>query len=489
MDQVHELYLSRPSEDSVATVSEASTHHASHAWPTREHEAAAAPWHPPEDVSGPHYTDDAAAIGVAKGSRPSTPGLPESPTLPALDGHQFPVPPRTSLAAPVSQPTWKPQRTSVALTSEPPASPRQTDAEFAPYSAYQLSDQARATKEGYFTRISRVASFASRGSGGSSSGSIPRASLSMAPSIMSEARPDSASPFPSSARISSPTPMSPLPSSPPPEYRRTWAPPASANGAVPDVPTPSRHSPHSFSVEITPKTYMTEKGKGSEILHIDTSPTGSFVATKHGNKCVKLWSTAKNALHGTIKVKSYMQPSVRSREYFIRSHAILSESASLIGIATHFGLTLEIYNFSKPGSGAKKVQVIEDAHRWAASQLDASHNDYAGLAVYRPKTDRIDRFFLARHPNTKAPFRADPNHTIDLQLASLPFLPKFPELAYSTSSPYLIAAAGPRPGDAVPNKQAGTPSTLLIAWHLKPVSPVTLHAANPPTQSLSLIHI
>ncbi|KAG7294032.1 hypothetical protein NEMBOFW57_004094 [Staphylotrichum longicolle] len=234
-------------------------------------------------------------------------------------------------------------------------------------------------------------------------------------------------------------------------------------------------------VEIAPKRHLTDKGKGSEILHIDTSPTACFVATKHSNKFVKIWSTSKNALHGTIKITSYVQPRLRSREYFIRSHAILSENATLIGITTHFGLTLEVYNFAKGGNGAKKVQVIEEAHRWAASQRDAFHNDYAGLAVYRPKFDRIDRFFLARHPGNKTPFREDPNHSIELRKANLPFIPKFPELAYSTDSPILIAAAGPRPGDP-PRPNA----TILIAWHMKPVSHGKLHAQTPEQSSTSL---
>ncbi|EAQ83458.1 hypothetical protein CHGG_09862 [Chaetomium globosum CBS 148.51] len=216
------------------------------------------------------------------------------------------------------------------------------------------------------------------------------------------------------------------------------------------VPAPTQRSPHQPGIEVIPKRHLTDKDKSSEILHIDTSPTASYVATKHSNKLVKIWSIPKNALHGTIKITSYVQPRVRSREYFIRSHAILSENATLIGITTHFGLTLEIWNFAKGGSGAKKVQVIEEAHRWAASQRDAFHNDYAGLAVYRPKNDRIDRFFLSRHPNSKTPFREDPNHSIELRKSNLPFLPKFPELAYSSDSPILIAAASPRPGDPSP---------------------------------------
>ncbi|AEO68207.1 uncharacterized protein THITE_2079100 [Thermothielavioides terrestris NRRL 8126] len=277
----------------------------------------------------------------------------------------------------------------------------------------------------------------------------------------------------SASPIAGPVPFPPFPSSPPPEYRRTWINPPTSAAAFP-VPVPSRQTPHETQIQITPKRHLTDKSKASEVLHIDISPSASYVATKHSNKIIKIWSIPRNALHGTIKITSYVQPRVRSREYFIRSHAILSENSTLIGITTHFGLTLEIYNFAKGGTGAKKVQVIEEAHRWAASQRDAFHDDYAGLAVYRPKLDRIDRFFLVRHPSAKTPFREDPNHSIELLKAGLPFLPKFPELAYSTDSPFLIAAAGPRPGDPPrPN------STILIAWQVKPVSDSKLSSQTP----------
>ncbi|SPQ24549.1 cd00922f-7f8b-44d4-881b-5f29f4469b22 [Thermothielavioides terrestris] len=312
---------------------------------------------------------------------------------------------------------------------------------------------------------SRVASFGSSGSGRSSSGSIQRSMFNMSPVSAHDS--GSASP------IAGPVPFPPFPSSPPPEYRRTWINPPTSAAAFP-VPVPSRQTPHETQIQITPKRHLTDKSKASEVLHIDISPSASYVATKHSNKIIKIWSIPRNALHGTIKITSYVQPRVRSREYFIRSHAILSENSTLIGITTHFGLTLEIYNFAKGGTGAKKVQVIEEAHRWAASQRDAFHDDYAGLAVYRPKLDRIDRFFLVRHPSAKTPFREDPNHSIELLKAGLPFLPKFPELAYSTDSPFLIAAAGPRPGDPPrPN------STILIAWQVKPVSDSKLSSQTP----------
>lgn len=227
-------------------------------------------------------------------------------------------------------------------------------------------------------------------------------------------------------------------------------------------------------VDITPTGHLADKGKNQDVAHIDMSPTGNLMATRHANKYLKIWSIPGGAIHTTLKITTYTQPQPRSREYFVRSHAILSENASLIGVSTHFGLTLEIYNFSKGGSGAKKVQVIDDAHRWAASQLDAYHTNYAPLVVYRPKGDRIDRFFLTRHPGAKKPFWEDATNGIDLTKADLPFLPKFPELAYSANSPLLVAAAGPRPGEP-PRPYP----TILIAWQMPPISDAKLQALSP----------
>ncbi|KAJ4287101.1 hypothetical protein N0V88_007723 [Collariella sp. IMI 366227] len=170
----------------------------------------------------------------------------------------------------------------------------------------------------------------------------------------------------------------------------------------------------------------------------------------------------------------FESPKMRPREYFVRSHAMLSENFTLIAITTHFGLHLEIYNFGKGGSGEKKVQVIEEAHRWAASQRDAFHNGYAGLAVFCLEIDRIDRYFLSRHPSAKSPFHSDPNHSIELLKTDLPLVPKYSELIYSSDSPFLIAAAGPRPGDS-----PRTLSTILIAWHMKPISEAKLNSQAP----------
>ncbi|KAK0649226.1 hypothetical protein B0T16DRAFT_409641 [Cercophora newfieldiana] len=274
------------------------------------------------------------------------------------------------------------------------------------------------------------------------------------------------------------SPASALPVLSPPKNQAEKSP-------LPSVGIPSVTKP---ALDITPAGQLSDKGKNQDVAYIDTSPTLNLLATRHTNKYLKIWSNSKNAVHSTIKVTTYVQPQPRSREYFVRSHAVLSENASLIGISTHFGLTLEIYNFSKGGSGAKKVQVIDDAHRWAASQLDAYHTNFAPLVVYRPKGDRIDRFFLARHPGAKKPFWEDTTNGIDLTRAELPFMPKFPELAFSANSPFLVAAAGPRPGE--PPRPF---PTILIAWKMTPVSDAKLQAASPvgtirPTESESESH-
>lgn len=233
----------------------------------------------------------------------------------------------------------------------------------------------------------------------------------------------------------------------------------------------------SHRAELVPVRHLTDKGKASDVFHIDCSPTASYLATKHSNNTVKIWAIAKNTVHSTIKIKSYVPAQPRSREYFVRSHSILSEgptSPCFIGITTHFGLDLEIYNFTKRGSG-KKVQVIKEAHRWAAShKLD---NSYAPFVVYRPGADRIDRYFLSRNPSAKKPFWEDASSCLDLTRADLPFLPKYPELAFSNDAPFLIAAAGPRPGD--PPRDINKSNILLVAWHLTPVNEAKLAARSP----------
>lgn len=441
-------------------------------------------WSPFTHTSGP------TAPPFAQQQKQPSPGLPESPTLPPRQGEPLATS-QEHLPTSVAQPPKQ-------LSGSPPASPPASSAKprwaissnFKPSSfpADPWSDPIQnSPPQGSSPRnASRVIPFAETliDQGGSTPGTRSSFRNSLQKCPVFDQPSGSVSPaYPSRLSAVSPflpSPFTPRPLSPPPEYRRTPTPTisqeagSSANRQL-IMPVPARLNLYQPTIEIVPIRHLMDKGKSkaSEILHIDTSPASGYIATKHTNKTVKIWSITKNALHGTIKITSYVQPRVRSREYFIQSHAILSENVDLIGITTHFGLTLEIYNFLKGGSSAKKVQVIEEAHRWAASPRNAYQNDYAPLAVYRPKGDRIDRYFLARYANAKHPFVEDASHSIELLKADLPFIPKFPELAYSSDSPYLIAAAGPRPGDP-----PRTLATILIAWHMRPVSESKLHCQN-----------
>ncbi|EAA30774.3 hypothetical protein NCU06148 [Neurospora crassa OR74A] len=298
-----------------------------------------------------------------------------------------------------------------------------------------------------------------------STGTLSASTSTLSPATIHDSR---WSPTPQAQSQQWPANTTPL--SPPPQW---------SHGKSTDHVTAYKSSTataQSHRAELVPVRHLTDKGKGSDVFHIDCSPTASYLATKHSNNTVKIWAIAKNTVHSTIKIKSYVPAQPRSREYFVRSHSILSEgptSPCFIGITTHFGLDLEIYNFTKGGSG-KKVQVLDEAHRWAAShKLD---NSYAPLVIYRPGADRIDRYFLSRNPGAKKPFWEDASSCIDLTKADLPFLPKYPELAFSNDSPFLIAAAGPRPGD--PPRDINS-TILLVAWHLTPVQEAKLQARSP----------
>ncbi|KAK0669891.1 hypothetical protein QBC41DRAFT_248818 [Cercophora samala] len=439
--------------------------------------------------------------------------LAESPTLPGRSGTSTPVPPREiNLPPPLTRSAWS-HEDSPSTKSEPLGSGSYLEVESPTFPSERWSEPVQASQGYPETERSRQISVAPSESSESgmdnSRDSFAYHRIMSGVSDVSAVRSDTSSPRrpspgPSMVSAMSPYHQSPPFSPPPPDYRRTptprsqWSPglaspslispslvspsintpsiiaPSIASASQLVIQPPAKHSGYQSRIAITPSRHLTDKGKSSQILHIDTSPANMFVATKHDPKVVKIWAIAKSALHSTIKITSYVQPQVRSREYFIRSHAILSENATLIGITSHFGLTLEIWNFCKGGTGAKKVQVIDEAHRWAASKRDAYHTDYAPLVVYRPKGDRIDRFFLARHPSAKKPFWEDSTHSIELLKAELPFVPKFPELAFSSDSPFLVAAAGPRPGDA-PRAHA----TILVAWLMKPTSDSKLRARTP----------
>ncbi|KAK0737923.1 hypothetical protein B0T18DRAFT_236649 [Schizothecium vesticola] len=403
------------------------------------------------------------------------------------------TPPQSSLGfhsaqSSQSRPSWDYSASSSLSQQESPP-PQSAGRWGEPYRHQQFLGQMPASAS-----HSRNASFSSTGPLNPSSIAVQAALLyrsgSASPGIPSSGALSPALGFQQPDRLRSITPSScPPPAQPlvpPPSSTFASVTPTTNDNSSIMLPPPSISAAPSFidarpasivsppQLKITPSRHLVEKGKNQDVAHLDTSPSGNYLATRHTNKYLKIWSVHKNAVFASIKTTSYVQPQPRSREYFVRSHAMLSENACLIGITTHFGLTLEIYNFSKGGSGAKKVQVIDDAHRWAASKLDAYHTSYAPLVVYRPKSDRIDRFFLARHPGAKKPFWEDATNAIELTKANLPFIPKFPELAYSSNSPYLFAAAGPRPGEP----PRANP-TILIAWQMTPVSDNKLQARSP----------
>lgn len=126
----------------------------------------------------------------------------------------------------------------------------------------------------------------------------------------------------------------------------------------------------------------------------------------------------------------------------------MSESSSLIAVVTRFGRSLEIWDWKR----RKCLQTVADADRWTAGGRDGN-----SLAVYRAATHRISFYTVGRDAKSLAEKPA-----VDLARAGLPFVPQYPELALSRTSPLLVAAAGPRPpkaGRPPPDKE-----TLLVAW-------------------------
>ncbi|KAL2760349.1 hypothetical protein ACRALDRAFT_1059814 [Sodiomyces alcalophilus JCM 7366] len=230
----------------------------------------------------------------------------------------------------------------------------------------------------------------------------------------------------------------------------------------PPPPTQSQATP---GIDIVPSKQLShnDKDRGS-VSYIDVSPSSTVLASKHGNQTIRLWDVPEGTLASSIQIRFYVQTQPRSRDYFVRSHAILSETATLIAIATAFGHTIEIWNWSK----SKKLQTIDDAYRWASAPGDIFQANWPPLATYREDRDTI-RLYPLRQGRADKPFDKpfDKPRTIDLRLAGLPHVPKYPELAYSATGPLLIAAAGPRtprPGDPPPEH-----GPMLIAWEVDDV--------------------
>jgi hypothetical protein len=203
------------------------------------------------------------------------------------------------------------------------------------------------------------------------------------------------------------------------------------------------------------KQMEVDSRKVGPVRYLDVSTPNSTIASKHGNNCIRFWSVGTETVQSAVKFTSYTESRNRSRDYLIRSHAVLSEAAKLAAIATRFGRTVEIWNWVNK----KRLQVIDDADRWAAGRFESYDAGWSPLAAYRGEAAVIDLYAATRNKKPFAKVR-----TIDLHKAGLPFIPQYPELALSPTSPLLVIACGPRTpraGHAPPDRE-----TLLVAWEI-----------------------
>ncbi|KAH7140874.1 hypothetical protein EDB81DRAFT_799052 [Dactylonectria macrodidyma] len=202
-------------------------------------------------------------------------------------------------------------------------------------------------------------------------------------------------------------------------------------------------------------TFESENKRKNGIHYLDLSSTSSTLASKHGKNVIRIWSVASETVLSTLKFSAYTEAQTRSREYLIRSHAILSESSGLIVIATRFGHSLEIWRWTD----RKCLQSIDDADRWAACQFRSYEMGQGALALYHGDKKCIDIYTVAKGKKPLTKLRS-----IDLRKADLPCGFQYPELALSATSPMLVAAAGPR------QTRAGHPppdrEVLLAAWEI-----------------------
>lgn len=220
--------------------------------------------------------------------------------------------------------------------------------------------------------------------------------------------------------------------------------------------TVSEHSP--TELDILPIGCLNIEDKEVSqggIYSIDTSADSTVLASRHGKFHIGVWDLRTNTLSTTVKVPFYIQIQPRSRDYFVRSHAVLSETLNLIAIATGFGQSVEIWNWSK----RKKIQNISNAMRWAAVRSGAYESCCYPLATYS-----ADENVIKLYPVIPKKKPLGKPRIIDLRKAGLPHLPQMPELAFSSTGPLLIAAAGPRPPR--PGNPPPVHAALLMAWQL-----------------------
>lgn len=234
------------------------------------------------------------------------------------------------------------------------------------------------------------------------------------------------------------------------------------------LPQAQRHDSAAIGLVRNNLLPSSEKGSGHAVtvFHIDTSPASYILASKHGDKIIKIHGLPQCNLQSTLKVNFYVKMQQRSRDFFVTSHSILSETSTLIAVATGFGHNLEIWNWTRK----KKLQNIETAYRWALANIDIYESTIAPLACYRDTGDAIDLYPVVQDSSStdskgagKKPFGKP--ISIELCKAGLPHIPKLPELAYSSTAPLLVAAAGPRPPR--PGHPPPEHSALLMAWELQ----------------------
>ncbi|KAL2147491.1 hypothetical protein VTI28DRAFT_8746 [Corynascus sepedonium] len=231
-------------------------------------------------------------------------------------------------------------------------------------------------------------------------------------------------------------------------------------------PQPSQHGPS--SVSLVPWKQLVAGNdkplKEPAVYFFDISTTSATLASKHGNNIIRIWSVGSGEVQNSLKVSCYTNAQPRSREYFVRSHAILSEPSNLIAIATGFGDTLEIWDWGKK----KKLQSVETANRWAAVRSNVMEAGWCPLVTYNGDADTLDLYSATHNP--KKPFKK--MRSIELRKATgLPLLPKYPELAFSATGPLLVTASGPRPprpGHPPPERE-----TLLTAWEIHDGAPAS----------------
>ncbi|CAI6084466.1 unnamed protein product [Clonostachys chloroleuca] len=232
------------------------------------------------------------------------------------------------------------------------------------------------------------------------------------------------------------------------------------------MPPPSRKTPRrpprpntglevGFNVMYRKQLLLDKKRKGEEVNLIDISSSGATIAVKEGKKAIRFWDVIRDDVLSVIKISSYIEAGTRSREYLVRSHVVISDSARLAAVSSRFGRTLEIWNWEE----RKKLQTIDDTDRWVTGRFETFDGWWTPLAAYRGEDNVIDLYAATKH---KKPFAKVRN--IDLCKAGLPFIPQYPELAVSPTSPLLIAASGPR------TARAGRPppkrESIIVAWDI-----------------------